>query len=600
MNASMLLAHGHPVPAGGAATGELIIATVVGLVAIGLAALFGRIHRSGKTKLLTNAGALAERVSGMPPWAAVPASVVGVSLIVAAFGFYWDVASHIDNGRDPGPFANPAHFLIIFGLAGIALAGYLGVLIGSDETNPSSVRIRDGWRAPIGAVLLLICGGIAVAGFPLDDVWHRLFGQDVTLWGPTHIQMVGGASLSTLALWILLVEGRRAPGARSASEMSWRFRWAETLAAGAFLIGLSTLQGEFDYSVPQFRLLFHPVLLMLAASIALVPARIRLGRGGAIKAVLFFLALRGSFALIIGPGLGHTTLHFPLYIGAAVAVELVALKVPTTRQVSFGAWSGIAIAALGLPVEWAWSHVWMTMSWPGTLLPEALVLGTIAAVAGGVLGGFIGRAFVEPGTIGESSPRGLAPAVAMAIIGCLAFPLPISSDIDAPVEISLATPDAPTSRLQVSVDPEVARDAEWFNVTSWQGGGSVIAPLVPTGPGTYETEAPVPIDGDWKTLIRLHKDPEIVAIPVYLPADPAVNAPAVPAEASVTRRFIADKQILLREAKETPPWLSWIAYAVLSLLIAAWIAALGWGLSRMGRAGTRMSHRGPRSSPVPA
>ena len=586
-------------PAGGAATEELIAATAVGLVLIAAAALFGLAHRSGRTRILTSAGAFAEKTSGMPPWAAVPAAVVGVSLIVAAFGFYWDVATHIDNGRDPGPFANPAHFLIIFGLAGIALAGYLGVLIGTDVKDPSSVRIRDGWHAPLGALLLLLCGVFAVAGFPLDDVWHRLFGQDVTLWGPTHIQMVGGASLSTLALWILLVEGKRNRRARTQSPRLVE-RLGEPLAAGAFLIGLSTFQGEFDYSVPQFRLLFHPVLLMLAASIALVPARIRLGRGGALKAALFFIGLRGLFSLIIGPGFGHTTLHFPLYLAEALAVELVAMKVSTTRQVSFGAWSGIAIALAGLPAEWAWSHAWMTMSWPATLIPQVLVIGSIAAIAGGLLGGFIGRAFVEPGTVGESSPRLLGAVAAAAVIGCLLFPLPIGSDSEKPARISLATPDADASRVKVTLYPDVARDAEWFNVTAWQGGGSVIAPLVAEGPGVYRTETAVPIHGEWKTLVRLHDDPDIVAVPIYLPHDEAVSAAGVPAEADATRSFIADKSILLREAKETPPWLSWVAYAFLGLLIGVWVAALAWGLSRMGRAGQRASHATRSSAPVPA
>ena len=60
---------------------------------------------------------------------------------------------------------------------------------------------------------------MALAGFPLDDVWHRIFGQDVTLWGPTHLLLFGGASLSTLGAMILLMEGAAyargcAPGAR--------------------------------------------------------------------------------------------------------------------------------------------------------------------------------------------------------------------------------------------------------------------------------------------------------------------------------------------------------------------------------------------------
>ena len=54
------------------------------------------------------------------------------------------------------------------------------------------------------------CAAFALAGFPLDDVWHRLFGQDVTLWGPTHLMLIGGASLATLASAILVAEGLRA------------------------------------------------------------------------------------------------------------------------------------------------------------------------------------------------------------------------------------------------------------------------------------------------------------------------------------------------------------------------------------------------------
>src|SRR5688500_20130288 len=111
----------------------------------------------------------------------------------------------------------------------------------------------------------MVCGLIAVMGFPLDDVWHRIFGQDVTLWGPTHIQMVGGAALSTLALWVLLVEGMRAAGKPASPSKARMWLGLEMTIAGAFLIGASALKAEFDYSVPQFRLLFHPVLLALGA-----------------------------------------------------------------------------------------------------------------------------------------------------------------------------------------------------------------------------------------------------------------------------------------------------------------------------------------------
>ena len=74
-------------------------------------------------------------------------------------------------------------------------------------------------------MLILVCSALALAGFPLDDDWHRIFGQDVTLRGPTHLQLFGGASLSTLGGMILLIEGAarvRASCARSAPHRNLR------------------------------------------------------------------------------------------------------------------------------------------------------------------------------------------------------------------------------------------------------------------------------------------------------------------------------------------------------------------------------------------
>src|SRR5205823_1831236 len=147
---------------------------------------------------------------------------------------------------------------------------------------------------------------------------HRLFGQDVTLWGPTHIQMIGGASLATLALWVLAVEGERAAARAGRPMPGHRIRTIEISLGGAFLIGLSTLQGEFDFGVPQFNQLFHPVLIMLAAGIGLVAVRIRAGKGSALLAAAFFLALRGTLTVLIGPVLGRSILHFPLYLVEAL------------------------------------------------------------------------------------------------------------------------------------------------------------------------------------------------------------------------------------------------------------------------------------------
>src|SRR5947208_4101476 len=196
-------------PARGAQLGQVIPASIVAVLLVATVAWLSVRHRRGTFRALGNAGSRAEEASGQAGWATLPGLVATVSLLVAAFGFYWDVSWHIDRGRDPGPFANPAHWFIIVGLAGIALAGILAIVMGDDRDTGASIRFSDGWHVPVGAILLTVCGCLALAGFPLDDAWHRIFGQDVTLWGPTHIQMIGGASLATLAMWILIVEGLR-------------------------------------------------------------------------------------------------------------------------------------------------------------------------------------------------------------------------------------------------------------------------------------------------------------------------------------------------------------------------------------------------------
>jgi hypothetical protein len=92
-------------------------------------------------------------------------------------------------------------------------------------------------------------------------------------------------------------------------------------------------------------------------------------------------------------------------------------------------------------------------------------------------------------------------------------------------------------------------------------------------------------------LIRLHTGSAIVAVPVYLPADPAIPAEAVPAEARVVRDFVPDKQILLREAKDTPQWMSVAGNSALGLIVIVWISTLAWGLRRMADNGTAPSGR---------
>ena len=127
---------------------------------------------------------------------------------------YWDISLHIDVGRDEGPLANPAHYFILAGLFGIfSRRASSRWCCRRSGRAPTAIRIADDWYAPLGGVLICACGAFSLIGFPLDDVWHRLFGQDVTLWGPTHLMLIGGASMTLVGIAVLLVEGLRANAA---------------------------------------------------------------------------------------------------------------------------------------------------------------------------------------------------------------------------------------------------------------------------------------------------------------------------------------------------------------------------------------------------
>lgn len=591
----------------GAPLSDLEPSIVVAVVLAYAVFMGARAYRRGRLKVLDRVAAGAGRQLDMAPFAALPATVGATSLIVAAFGFYWDVSWHIDRGRDPGPFANPAHWFIIVGLGGIALAGILAVVLGGSEPTSTSVRFTDRWHPPVGGVLLALCGLIALAGFPLDDIWHRIFGQDVTLWGPTHIQMVGGASLATLALWALTVEGRTA-GDRSGPP-SFRARAIDLSCGGALLLGLSTLQGEFDYGVPQFRLLYQPVLIMLAAGVALVAARLRSGRGGALGAAAFFVLLRGTLTVLIGPILGRSTLHFPLYLAEAVMVEAIALVLGTERELRFSVAAGVGIGTVGLAAEWAWSHVWMPLPWSAHMWPEAALLGLGAALSGAVIGGLVGRSLTVAPTVRRAAGPVALVAWVIAFI-CVALPLPTTSASGLSADVALRDVPAGAGRhviVDVQLDPaDAGRHADWFDVTAWQGerngrGGLVIAPLHRSPDGGYTTATPIPVYGSWKALVRLHRGDQLSTLPLYLPADPAIPAPGVDATPTMTRAFVRDKKVLQREATGGSVALQRVAYGVLGVLAALWIASLGWGLRRL--AGSR-GWGGPRVRgsvrPVPA
>ncbi len=92
---------------------------------------------------------------------------------------------------------------------------------------------------------------------------------------------------------------------------------------------------------------------------------------------------------------------------------------------------------------------------------------------------------------------------------------------------------------------------------------------------------PLPVYGDWKTLIRLHLPLRtLVSIPVHMPADNAITGDAaglVQVDNATDAAFVAEPFMLQRERKPgVPLWVWTVMYFV---VIASWLGLLafyGW------------------------
>ena len=578
--------------AGGASARDLKIAGAVAGFALIFMLIGGLGHRAKRVPVLGWFERFSEKVSGMPAWASLSCGLAIVSLITALFGMYWDVALHIDRGRDPGVFSNPSHIFILAGLYGIFASGFFAICLGreerADRPGPTAIRISRDWYAPLGGILMCTTGLFALIGFPLDDFWHRLFGQDVTLWGPTHLMLIGGASMTLLGIAVIQAEVVRAMNVAGVAhkELAWVRHLRVVWLPGGLLVGMSTFQGEFDYGVPQFQLIYQPMLIMLAAGVTLVAARMWLGRTGLFGAVIFFIITRAMLDLIVHGALGESLSHFPLYIVEALCVEAAVMLVSTKRPLRFGLVSGALIGTVGLAAEWGWSHVWMPIPWPATILPQTIGLGLAMALCASLLGAWIG-ARLSADELPYASMRRVALPAALAIFVMIAFPLFTKTTTGITGKVVLTNVQSGPKRTvmaTVTLSPRNAADhANWLTATDWQGGGQLVTDrLERISEGVYRTTQPISVYGKWKAMIRLHKGRSLAALPIYAPEDLAIPVAGIAAPASFERAFVSDHHLLQREAKTRNPYITWGAYGTVFFFTILLMIMLAWGLHRFG------------------
>jgi hypothetical protein len=178
--------------------------------------------------------------------------VLLLTKLTGGWGLGWDIRWHLLIGRDS--FWIAPHILTY---ASVVVAGVasLGVIAFETWGARGPVSPLGGNRPPVAGAIRLF-GLVGTRGFhlawlgmalvviaaPIDDLWHRLFGIDVTLWSPPHLLGLFGSQVNTLACLLI---------AREAWPAGDRARALASLLATTFLFGTFAIATD-----PSWRIAF--------------------------------------------------------------------------------------------------------------------------------------------------------------------------------------------------------------------------------------------------------------------------------------------------------------------------------------------------------
>src|SRR5881396_1100274 len=175
--------------------------------------------------------------------------------VVASWGVQWDIQWHTLIGRDS--FWIAPHLMTYAGVA-VMVGLSFGVLAWTTlRPSPGAadvVRVL-GLTGTRGFHLAAWGIALTVLAAPIDDLWHRLFGLDVTLWSPPHLLGLVGAAVNTLACLVI---------AREVYPAGSRGKLAATLVAAAMVYGTLRVASSqaFEFAQGEGGIAFHAYAIL--------------------------------------------------------------------------------------------------------------------------------------------------------------------------------------------------------------------------------------------------------------------------------------------------------------------------------------------------
>lgn len=325
-----------------------------------------------------------DRRSQLPRVIARP-SVIGVA-IVASFtqglGVYWDIAHHIDIGRDT--FFTTPHMFILTGMALFGLAIVFG-LGHNHELEKHGYTLRP---ALIAAGLGVVVQFVSLAF--IDNWWHAAYGIDTTLWSPPHLLAIFGG---TIAQFGLIAGASAELRSRAMTRAGYVLL---TLLVSGLCLSVMIVLAEYEFGIPQFRLVYQPIVLTgIAVALLALSKRILDYRFAATAVAGIFTLLRVLTWGELG-AMGRTVPAVPLIIITALAIDLSS-NLSESRPPWLAPVLGVIAGAITLasqmiifPIEAKlWFLGWAGWTWPvvvSAAIP-ALVISALTFTGGWWLGG---------------------------------------------------------------------------------------------------------------------------------------------------------------------------------------------------------------------
>ena len=205
-----------------------------------------------------------------------------------------------------------------------------------------------------------------------------------------------------------------------------------------------------------------------------------------------FLATRGLLALVIHDGMRHVMPHFPLYVGAAIVIEIVFAVTARQSPAVRGALACLAAGTAGLATEWGWTDLFGRVPWEPSLL-SAIWIATLVAVAGGALGVAMGRVLSQKRA---AIPVPVLVVAVLIVVAGLAVPYPRHGQRST---ATIRTSFAGAGHTVVAPDGECAKEPAAQRMPATPAAAGNLLPLVPDRPvGTDQEqfEPAVGVAGD--------------------------------------------------------------------------------------------------------